>query len=595
MKKALLLLLGSLALSSIAGAQKLWHVRVETNNARSIAQALEDEGFDVLHGQTRRGSLELIVSDEEMMGLMRYGFYPEVIRGSRPLYEAQAEGPDAPPAGYKDLAMVYAEMQAAAASFPAICEFVDLTARYGTPSTFEGRSLYAIKISDNVGTDEDEPAVLVVGAHHCRELITPEIALKAIEELTTGYGSDPTVTSMVDGNEIWIAPVWNPDGYEYVFTTNDFWRKNRRVFAQGVGVDLNRNYDFGWSTPCGGSTNVNSDTYRGPSVGSEAETQTMEVWSEDVRFAKVLDFHSSGRETLWAYAACSSHPFSSYLQQQAINLSQAAGYGNSNRPPSANGEHYEWQLSNFGNHAFLMETGTQFQPPYANALAEAAQVYPSIETLIQLDIPLSGIVTDAISGLPVSASLSVTGVNYTNGETNTSDPNTGRYYAFVPRGSYTATFSAPGYRDACIGFTVNAAGTAQTRDVSMMPLAACPSASVTFRNGGGNPAVYSATTMVVGQPTTFTVDTQGFAFATIFAVLCPQDRLADVGQLLIDVDSAPLFILADIPGPTAQITTTVTNDPSMCGLTVYTQAKIHNAARRPFVVTNALDFVIGGN
>ena len=37
---------------------------------------------------------------------------------------------------------------------------------------------------------------------------------------------------MVDGNEIWIAPVWNPDGYEYVFTTQDnLWRKNRRVFG----------------------------------------------------------------------------------------------------------------------------------------------------------------------------------------------------------------------------------------------------------------------------------------------------------------------------------------------------------------------------
>ena len=200
-------------------------------------------------------------------------------------------------------------MQEIASTYPAIAQLVDITATYGTPPTFEGRHLFALKISDNVTVDEDEPSMLVVSAHHAREISTPVITLGAAERLTSGYESDPQITAAVNGHEIWLAPVWNPDGYNHVFTSNNLWRKNRRVFTSGVGVDQNRNYAQGWSAPCAGSTSASSDTYKGPSAASEAETQTMMTWSERERFAKVIDYHSFGREVLYAYR-CLSHPFS---------------------------------------------------------------------------------------------------------------------------------------------------------------------------------------------------------------------------------------------------------------------------------------------
>ena len=51
-------------------------------------------------------------------------------------------------------------MQEIATAYPAIAQVVDITAAYGTPVTSEGRHLYALKISDNVSVDEDEPAML---------------------------------------------------------------------------------------------------------------------------------------------------------------------------------------------------------------------------------------------------------------------------------------------------------------------------------------------------------------------------------------------------------------------------------------------------
>ncbi len=597
MKKILLLAIGSAVLSLPVWSQALTHVRLETPGARELSTYLEQSGFDVVEGSVEEGSLELVVSDASMSRILAMGYLPEVLAVGRPFSEIQAErdagsggDPDAPPPpGYPNLAAVYAEMQAAAANFPSICLFVDLTATYGTPPTWEGRSLFAIKISDNVALDEDEPAALVVSEHHARELITPVIALHALDQFTTLYGSDPTITSIVNANEIWIAPVWNPDGYEYVFNVNNLWRKNRHVFGGGVGVDLNRNYPFGWSSGCAGSTSVGSDEYKGPSPASEAETMTLIAWSEDVRFAKIIDYHSFGEETLWEYA-CHTHPLASFLSAEATVLSQMSGYG-ATRPPSAEGEHYEWQLATYGNHAFLIETGTAFQPSFASAQAEAAQVFPGIEWLLARPISVSGNVTDLQTGLPVEASITYKGFTFQNGETNTSDPATGRYHAFLPNGPHTLTFSASGYRTQSISRLVSSS-TGQVVDVELVPLGFCPAASATNRNQSPNPNVYTATRPVIGQPVTFTVNTQGFQFATIIGVGNPSLRSLDAGWALIDVDSQILFLLGPLSGPIAQTTQVIANNPSMCGMYIYSQAKLHNTSG-PFVVTNAQDLLLG--
>lgn len=120
------------------------------------------------------------------------------------------------PSGYVNLDGIVNRLHEIAAANPSIAQVVDVTTTYGMPATVEGRHLYALKISDTVEVDEDEPAMLIVAAHHAREISTPVIALRAAERLTEGYGTDPQITAAVDGHEIWIAPVWNPDGYSFV-------------------------------------------------------------------------------------------------------------------------------------------------------------------------------------------------------------------------------------------------------------------------------------------------------------------------------------------------------------------------------------------
>ncbi|HWN81916.1 MAG TPA: M14 family zinc carboxypeptidase [Candidatus Udaeobacter sp.] len=459
MRARLIPLLFTLALGSIASgipvaAGPLEQIRIRTEHPARLARELKSAGFDILEGSLTAASLDVVAGEGARRALLARGLELELVAVGRPFRELQAERLAAEteagqvaggvPQGYPSLAQIQATLAATAAAHPTICVVVDLTAELGVAPTIEGRHLTAIKISDQATQDEDEPAFLLVAAHHCREIVTPVIALHALDQLVNGYGVDPAITAAVNANEIWIAPVWNPDGYEYVFNVDNLWRKNRRVFPQGIGVDLNRNYPQGWSNPCSGSGDPSSETYKGPSPASEAETQTLIEWSLDLHPAKVLDYHSSGREVLHGYL-CWSYPFDAYLAAEATQLAILSGYQGSHREPSADGEHYQFQFALGGGHAFLIETHSEFQPSYASAVAEAQQLWPGIKWLLEHPIPLWGHVRDAVSGEPVAAAISYPGITFPNGEENASFLPEGRYHAFLPAGTYSVRFEAEGY------------------------------------------------------------------------------------------------------------------------------------------------------
>jgi len=419
-------------------------IKIYSEKSQKLAQDFLKQGFEVLHDKTTESSFELIVTPHELKTIESRNLDFEIISIGRPFYQIQKEmqkNPLSIPPGYKDLSDIIDEMDTIESNYPSICKVYDLTDTYGCPPTYEGRHIHAMKISDNVNSDEDEPSFLMVSCHHAREIVTPVIALYSIDQFTSNYGSDPDITALVDDYELWISPVWNPDGYEYCYYYDNMWRKNRRP---PDGVDLNRNYPFGWSSGCAGSTDPYSETYKGPSAASEPETQTMIAFSDDRHFAKVLDYHSYGSEVLYGYC-CHSHPFSSFFYSEAVALSTAAGYYGSVRTASAEGEEYQWQIWGNGTYANLMETHTQFQPSYSSALSESAKVFPGTIWMLERPISVSGHIVDSITGYPLHGPIEIEGVSFSNGEIFYNEPTFGRYHLFLPPGTYSLKFEHDGY------------------------------------------------------------------------------------------------------------------------------------------------------
>lgn len=212
-----------------------------------------------------------------------------------------------PPAdsNYHDYAEMVAEIQQAEADHGAIFDLFSI----GT--SYEGRTIWAGKISDNAASDEGEPEVLFTHHQHAREHLTVEQALYTLKILTDEYGVDSQITNLVNNREIWMVFDMNPDGGEYDIATGSYrsWRKNRQPNpgSSYVGTDMNRNWDYRWGC-CGGSSGTfSSETYRGASGFSAPETAAVRnfvnsrVVSGKQQITAAIDFHTYSELILWPF------------------------------------------------------------------------------------------------------------------------------------------------------------------------------------------------------------------------------------------------------------------------------------------------------
>ena len=207
---------------------------------------------------------------------------------------------------YHDYPEMVAAIQAVEAAHPTI---VDL---FSIGKSYAGRDIWAAKVSDNVGTDENEPEVMFVAAHHADEHLSVEQALYLFKELANDYGSDSRVTTLVNTREIWIIFMLNPDGAQFDITGDPYrnWRKNRQPNAGSthVGTDLNRNYGYKWACCGGSSNNTASKTYHGPSAFSAPETRAMRdfvnsrVIGGRQQIRTQVSLHTNGQLVLYPYA-----------------------------------------------------------------------------------------------------------------------------------------------------------------------------------------------------------------------------------------------------------------------------------------------------
>jgi hypothetical protein len=314
----------------------------------------------------------------------------------------------AEPSGYAyfhTYAEVKADIDDAVAAHPNIAQ------RLSIGTSYEGRPIWGIKISDNVGTDETEPEVFIVAQIHANERSTGEMALYLMNLLVDGYGDDPRITNIVDSREIWIVPMVNPDGAEYDMSDGVFrhWRKNRQPIpgSNAIGIDLNRQFGYKWNCCGGGSNNPSAPKYRGPSAWYAPETRAYRdfilsrVVGGKQQLTEVMSLHSHGRMVLWPYGYTKKdHPRTMYYDdwRAFVALGRQMAALNGYRPEQTSGlyvvdgDEGDWAYHSQRIFAFAIEMAAgnpeKSYPTLAQLQADEARNKPALLVFLeQADCP----------------------------------------------------------------------------------------------------------------------------------------------------------------------------------------------------------------
>lgn len=273
-------------------------IAVETRSIKELDKLLAVVE-DVWSENVGVGWLDVRVGPKQLdqirqMGLRYYVRIPDVqalIEAERAGSSGQFDGD--PFADYMDLAAVNAYVDQLVALRPDLAKVVSV----GT--SLRGRAIRGIALSAGIHTVPlERPGTLFNGCQHAREWISVAVPLWIATRLINEYGIDPRVTRLLSETVVYIVPVVNPDGYDYTWTNERLWRKNRRG---SYGVDLNRNWAKGWGGE-GSSGNQGSPIYRGTTPFSEPESSALRDFARTNRNIRAhIDFHSFSQLILWPW------------------------------------------------------------------------------------------------------------------------------------------------------------------------------------------------------------------------------------------------------------------------------------------------------
>ncbi|HKA58529.1 MAG TPA: M14 family metallopeptidase [Gemmatimonadales bacterium] len=232
-------------------------------------------------------------------------------------------------------------------------------------ASYEGRPMLVAKIGA-AADDPGRPNVLFMATHHAREWISTAVAMKLIRWLADSGGAS------LAAHDVWVLPVENPDGYQYSFTNERYWRKNRRPNAGGsYGVDPNRNYPAFWGLDdLGSSSWEEAETFRGTAAASEPETQAIVAFHAAHPPVVAVSYHSYGGLVLhpWGFRAGELPPdLARYQALAGTDLVPAVtdrvtGSPRDHYHPgpgwnlyATNGEYTDWAYKTHGTIAFTTE------------------------------------------------------------------------------------------------------------------------------------------------------------------------------------------------------------------------------------------------
>lgn len=234
---------------------------------------------------------------------------------------------------YQPLSVLYPWLRQLASMFP------DRTKLFTIGTSYEGRDIPALQIGIQAADDDphkEDPrqTVLVAAGSHAREWISTSTAAFLLRSLLHNFDhrDHDVIEKLLTHYDFIFLPVLNPDGYEYTWTTDRLWRKNRQETTLPFckGIDLDHAFSFGWSgdnqtdNPC-------SESYAGQHPLQAVEAQRVTEWARNETssgrrvFAALLDLHSYSQEILYPFSyTCDRKPGNlEDLEEVAVGLAKA--------------------------------------------------------------------------------------------------------------------------------------------------------------------------------------------------------------------------------------------------------------------------------
>ncbi|HNX07921.1 MAG TPA: M14 family zinc carboxypeptidase [Bacteroidales bacterium] len=373
---------------------------------------------------------------------------------------------------------VYEQMMANfATSYPGLCDIDTIL----SPTPSGNYKILVAKISDNINSAEDEPQFLYTSSMHGDETTGYYLMLRLINYLLSNYGSDAQVTNLVNNVELWICPLANPDGTYYMSNPQGSTLANSIRYNKNF-KDLNRNY----FDPIIGNPNNSGDFFNYP---IQPETYAFMDFADAHHFNMGANFHGGAEvinypwdtwetsenpnaDAAWWERVCSAYVATArQLTSSYMTDTYADGVTEGGDWYKITGGRMDYMNYFKQCREVTIELDDDKTTQTQNLQGMWNLNYHSLLNFIEESLyGLRGIITDSLTGLPIRAKVWVN--NYDQADDSSqvySALPVGNYHKYMNAGTYSITYSAPGYLSKTINNMVLINGQASTVDVALSP------------------------------------------------------------------------------------------------------------------------------
>lgn len=330
-------------------------------------------------------------------------------------------------------------------NYPQLCSL------FSIGKSVQNRDLWFLKITSSVHPSGNKPKFMYSSSMHGDETVGFVLMLRLIDYLLTNYGTNERITRLVDEIEIYINPLFNPDGAYFGGDGNTISNPKRR---NSNNYDLNRNYPDPRKGP-----NPNGDPY-------QPETLAMMAFLDTMIVTMSANFHG-GAEVVnfpwdtWTGRHADHNWFRNVSKEYAdtAQFYSPAGYLTSIRPQGfVKGS--DWYVIAGGQQDFITYfrggrevtvelSNTKFEKPDTLDYFWEYNYRSLLNYMEQVLYGMRGTITDKETGLPVQAKIEF--LNHDSDSSWTfSNSMSGNYFRPAAQGVYSVRVSSFGCRDTTI-------------------------------------------------------------------------------------------------------------------------------------------------